>query len=189
MMRVSKNFWYHEFAPHGAGSSWLPQNKIMQLMVQKLAENLQIIRSLFPMSRFIVSSGVRTLVDYGRLKDLGYNPSQTSDHYFSQAIPLDAFGEKYKKFGSFYVFSVGAADIVPRGVSVMEVFRKAVSLNSRKEVSFGQIIYERGGINDVERIHFGNEPSLFYQPCVCEFFKRTKYMTSVDGGETYKVFK
>ncbi len=189
MMKITTNFWYHEFAPYGAGSSWVPQNKIMQLMIKNLAKNLQIVRSLFPDAIFVVSSGVRSLVDYARLVDLGYYPSKTSDHYFGQAIPLDPSTEKYKKFGAFYCFSVGAADILPRGVSVLKVFRTAVDLDLREKVFFGQIIYERGGVEDVERIHFGNDPDCFYQPSVCEFFKRTKYLTSVDGGKTYQVFK
>ena len=138
---------------------------------------------------FIVSSGVRTLVDYGRLIALGYHPSQTSDHYFGQAIPLDPVTEKFKKFGSFYSFSVGAGDVIPEGVSALQVFQTAVELDRQEKVFFGQIIYERGGVSDVERIHFGNDPDLFYQPSVCKIFKRTKYLTSVDGGKTYKVFE
>ncbi len=187
MMKVTSNFWFHEFAPHGAGRSWLPQNKIMQLMIKQLAENLQIIRSYFSKSRFQVSSGVRTLVDYARLKDSGYNPSKTSDHYCGQAIPLEANSKKFERFGAFYNFAVGAADIVPVGVSAADVFDLAVDFNLRNEVNFGQIIYEKNPANNSEWIHFSNNPTSFFQLKVCEIFQRRKYLKSVDGGKTYSV--
>lgn len=187
MMKITNNFWWHEFAPHGAGRDWLPQHKLMQLMLKILAENLQILRSYYSQSIFNVSSGVRSLVDYQRLKAAGYNPSTTSDHYCGQAIPLESGTSKFKKYGSFYTFSVGAADIVPSGISSMDLFSLAVDFDLKGKVNFGQIIYENNPASGSEWIHFGNDPGLFFQPEVVEFFQRKKYLTSIDGGKTYLV--
>jgi len=187
MMKVTDSFWFHEFAPHGADQSWLPQNKIMQLMIKHLAENLQILRSHFENSLFKISSGVRTLIDYQRLKISGYNPSVTSDHYFGQAIPLEPKTDKYNKFGAFYNFGVGAADIIPVGVSAAWLFKTAVQFDLEKKVNFGQIIYENNPANGSEWVHFGNDPNLFFQSDVCDFICKRKYLTSNDNGKTYSV--
>lgn len=185
--QITKNFSFYEFGPHGAGASWMPEFSIRSKMVELLAVQLQIVRDTIG-SPMVITRGVTTLEDQQRLKNNGYFPSPTSDHFFGASVPIDQLNKKYATVGPTYNFAVGAADCVPKNVVIRDFFASAVNLNESKKCQFGQIIYEYNPVTKAEWIHFGNDPSAFFSPIVISMIGRAKYMQSLDGGKTYQAF-
>ena len=103
-MQVSPNFNLQEITKGKEVS--LYANYLAVLLIQDI---LQPVRTKYgrPMR---IRSGVRTLSDLFRLREQGYYPSETSDHFFGEAIPLESKRKK-KLYGDYYVTSVGAVDI------------------------------------------------------------------------------
>ena len=183
---ITNNFSYHEFRPHGADRQWTPNSQYQKLLVDMLAKQLQVVRSKMDLGSWMrVTSGVRTLLDYKRLKSLGYHPSETSDHNFGFAVPLSKTNRKYKKFGYTYNFSVGAADIVPVNMDAKDLFELAVELSEKGLCSFSQIIYEENPRTGSKWVHFGNSHKLFRHN-ITMLINRTKYLQTMDGGYTYQ---
>ena len=187
--KVTNNFWFSEFRPHGADMSWMPEFDLRKDMIINLANNLQIIRNIMtdPAQSMNITRGVSTLDDIDRLKALGDNPSLTSDHFCGLAVPIDKLNKKYFKVGSTYNFAVGAADCVPVGMPVIDFFMRAVYMTKRNECRFGQVIHEYNPTTGAEWIHFGNDPSLYYTLHTMAFNIRDQFMESLDGGKTYKI--
>jgi len=191
---ITDNFSYYEFRPKGKPKTWKPGSEYRKLLLKNLATNLQVVRSKMPKgSWMVVTSGVRMGSDYSRLKKAGYNPSKTSDHYAGAAIPLHPSHYKYKKFGETYNFAVGAADIVPRNMSVWDLFAMAVRLNKEGLCDFGQIIYEKTPNKNPRKVkewvHFGGSLDGLFTDKVIRLISRTKYMKTTNGGKNYSVVR
>jgi len=185
---MTKNFSFYEFRPKNTKRTWQPSSEYRKMLLKELVTNLQVVRSKMPKGAYMkVTSGVRTKADYDRLIKQGYHPSKTSDHNFGSAIPLSPSSAKAKKYGLVYIFSVGAADIVPVGMSVWDLFKLAVQLTKAGRCRFGQVIYEKSG--EKEWVHFGVDPVAIFSPEVVKFMSRTKFMKSLDGGKSYSVVK
>jgi len=185
--QITKNFSFYEFGPHGAGVSWMPEFVLRSKMVELLASQLQVVRDEIGVP-MVITRGVTTLEDQQRLINKGYFPSPTSDHFFGASVPLDPSNKKYPLVGPSYNFAVGAADCVPKNITIRNFFASAVKLNESKKCQFGQIIYEYNPATHAEWVHFGNNPSAFFSPMVTSIVGRSKYMQSLDGGKTYQVF-
>jgi len=181
MTRATKDFSYHEFAPKGAGKTWMPDSEYQKILVDVLAENLQVLRNAFGFP-LRITSGVRTLDDYNRLKAAGYNPSETSDHNYGVAVPTS--GEKAKKFGPTYNFTAGAVDIVPIGSSVEHLFDVAVSITRAGKAHFGQVILEMSG--KTQWVHLSNSYEYLFGKTTARFLGKAQFLTSDDGGKTYR---
>jgi hypothetical protein len=150
---------------------------------------MQIVRDAMPANSSIsISSGVRNKEDYDRLVLNGYNPSETSDHNYGNAVLLKYGSDKYLKYGPTYNFSVGAADCVPNGITAKELFNLTMDLVINNKCKFGQVIYEYNPTTKAEWVHFGNDPGLYYSVHLAMFIMREKFMESIDGGKTYKIF-
>lgn len=191
---ITRNFSYYEFRPKGRPKTWKPSNEWRKLLIKNLAKNLQVVRSAMKKGCWmILTSAVRSDADYTRLIKLGYKPSKTSDHNTGLAIRLAAGSRKFKKYGETYNFSVGAGDVVSKGMSVYDLFKLAVKLNKAGKCDFGQIIYEYRPATKKRRkaewVHFGGSINSLFSPMVVKFLARTKYMKSLDGGKTYSVVK
>jgi len=185
---ITKNFSYYEFRPHGTPKSWLPTSEYQKLLVDTLAENLQTVRSEMPSDSWMkITSGVRTLSDYQRLKNAGYKPSKTSDHNFGVSIPLDKHTSKYKKFGDTYNFSVGAVDVQPSGMSTKDLFNLSVKLVQGNQCDFGQVIYEYDPNTGAEWVHYGNSLAELFTYVIVDMINRTQFMKTLDGGRTYQI--
>ncbi len=186
--KVSENFFYSEFRPAGAPLAWMPVSEYQDELLKSLAANLQVVRdSMQQGSSITISCGVRVFKDYDRLKNAGYNPSYTSDHFCGLAVPVNQNSDKYKKFGPTYNFSVGAADCVPKGMTVTELFNLAVQLTKMGQTRFGQVIYEKDPEKNTEWIHFGGDPTPFFSQKILMLINRPKFLQSTDGGKSYKV--
>jgi hypothetical protein len=184
--KVTQNFSYNEFRPNGSPDTWMPNSDYQKLLIVNLAQNLQVVRSSMPNGCSIaISCGARLQSDFKRLSDLGYHPSETSDHYCANVIPIDPSSSKYKKFGPYYFLSVGAADTVPNGMSIDSYFKLAISLTMQGKCRFGQVIHEIDPVQKKEWVHFSNDYSIFFSPTVVNFLGKTKFMTTTDGGKTY----
>ena len=188
MGKLSKNFDYMEFRPRGAAKNWMPTSEYQKMLLIDLVKNIQLVRCKMPKSSYIiVTSGVRSMLDYERLVDAGYNPSPTSDHFFGTSVTLRRGSRKIKTFGNVYNFSVGAADCVPIGMPVNELFNLAVNMDRDGECEFGQIIYERNGDGSKEWIHFGGCADHFFSPLTMRLINKEKYLMSINNGKTYTV--
>lgn len=185
---ITPNFSYYEFRPKGQPTSWAPNSEYQKILIDKLALNLQIVKSEMPKNSYMkITSGVRLLSDYNRLIDSGYKPSKTSDHNFGVSIPLEKGDKKILKFGETYNFAVGASDIVPVGMKVWDLFKLSFRLIKEQMCDFGQVIYEKNPKNGSEWIHYGNNPSDFFSKEIIKLIDRKKFLQSTDGGNSYSI--
>ena len=185
--KITKNFSFYEFAPNGAETNWLPDNQYQKMLLMILANNLQIVRSQMPTYSFItISSAVRLKSDFDRLKAEGYNVSETSDHNYGNSVLLTPGTNKYKKFGPTYIFSVGAADCVPTGITPKELFNIAMQLIKSNKCKFGQVIHELDPVTKKEWVHFGGYENYFFSEQMVKFLGKKMFLQSIDGGKTYK---
>jgi len=189
MSNITKNFAYAEFRTYGAPSTWLPLNDYQKFLIDNLAKNLQIIRDhLLANCSMTITSAVRNEADFSRLSILGYHPAEASDHYCGNAIMINPSSKNFKKYGRYYYLSSGAADIVPSGISVEELFQLAVKLTRSDVCKFGQIILEEDRSRNTKWVHFANDYNLIFSKDVINFLGREKFLTTNDGGKTYKIY-
>jgi hypothetical protein len=185
-MKITKNFSYWEFGPKGCSKRWIPDNEYQDRLIKNLAQSLQILRDCIKVP-IDISSGMRTMEDYYRLQGEGYNPSETSDHFFGTAIATNPAGRAYKKFGNTYNFSVGAVDATARGIKVHDFFIKAMKCHNEKNAKFGQVIYEKNPARNVEWVHIGGNHSDYLSPAIVSWLGKKPFLKSLDNGKTYQV--
>ena len=152
-------------------------------MIKALARQLQILRCLInsvPEFRkdpnkeisITITSGVRTLDDYNRLKAKGYNPSATSDHFYGS------------KPGT-----LGAVDCVFSNLKVdlFDLFKYIVGRDAAGKVYFGQILYESNPKTGSTWIHLSNDSMwIFRDEYFREAYRRSmRYGYSKDNGKTF----
>ena len=185
-MKITKNFSYWEFGPKGCNKSWVPGNDYQKMLINNLANGLQVLRDTAPAKISIsITSGVRTIEDYYRLQGSGYNPSSTSDHFCGNAVPIQPTDSKYKKFGPNYIFSTGAADTIPTGMKVYDYFIHAMKSFVRENVKFGQIIYEKNPKTKAEWVHISGPYSNYFSQGIVTWLDKKPFLKSLDGGKTY----
>jgi hypothetical protein len=183
---ITEHFSYKEFKPSGAADNWIPTNQYQKMLITNLAKNLQIIRSNLPsISSMQITAGVRTEADYNRLKLGGYHPSETSDHYCGEVVGVDLLSPNFNKFGPKYIFSVGAADVVPTGIDIELFFKLAVQTTISKISNFGQVIFEQDPIKKVKWVHFSNNCQVAFSPYIETFLGRERFLITTDGGKSY----
>ena len=185
---ITRNFSYYEFRPYNAPKSWTPTSEYQKLLIDGLANNLQVVRSEMPPRCWMrITNSVRTLPDYTRLKNKGYNPSKTSDHNCGVSIPLAKHTRKYKIFGDTYNFAVGAADGQSVGMSIKDLFNLSVKLTQGGKCDFGQVIYEYDPNKGNEWVHYGGSLKGLFKDPIIDMINRTQFMKSVDGGRNYEI--
>lgn len=123
-----------------------------------------------------ISSGIRTLEDYDRLKAKGYNPSKTSDHFCGN------------KPGT-----LGAADcsFSNLNIKLFDVFKFIARITNNGDVHFGQVLYESNPKTGSEWIHLSNDAQyLFKVPYLADSVTRKlKYGYSKDNGVTFTKYE
>jgi len=191
-MKITKNFSFWEFGPKGCDHRWIPEGEYLQILVLDLAHNLQKLRDKANKIRkgnvsIHISSGIRTIADHHRLQGAGYHPSQTSDHFYGAAVPLTPGTAKCNKFGANYVFSSGAGDCIPSGISVESFFQLAMKMYRRSEVHFGQIIYEHDPIRKSKWVHLSNSYTNYFSDQIVQWLGKKPFLQSLDGGKSYQV--
>jgi len=185
-MKITKNFFFYEFGPSGCKKDWAPNNEFQKRLIIDLATNLQILRDIAKVP-INISCGIRTIEDHYRLQGSGYHPSETSDHFFGVAVPIKPTSPKYSKFGGTYNFSVGAVDCVPVGISVQKFFKISMKSYIDSKTKFGQIIYEKDPIRNVEWVHLSNFYENYFSYAIVQWLGKHKFMQSIDGGKTYTI--
>lgn len=174
--QLTPNFKLSEFCPS------LEVNDYQAQLLQYLAFQLQSVRDYLQQYSVNgkavtigISSGVRTMADYERLKKKGYHPSKTSDHFCG--LQLD--GKP----------TLGAADIYVRNckLNYHDIAAKIIEWDKQGICSFGQIIYEKNPATGAEWIHLGNDPDKIFTERIN--ITRKPYLMSLDNGKTYKEFK
>lgn len=153
-MQITEHFAKEEFTdmPYEA----LPKRS--KLMILGLAYTLEIIKKAVGNKPIRINSAVRKVDDFMRLKEEGYNPSPTSDHYFGFEIPLEKGSAAYKKYSSYYNLSVGAVDIVCPSLDTIEFFNKILKLSYSGQIKTGQILLEK---NKSFWVHIAGNPNDF----------------------------
>ena len=180
-MKLTENFALEEFSKEKLTEYQIGLLRMLATQLQKLRDNLQEER-MDPQKPVTIgiSSGVRTMADYERLKQKGYHPSKTSDHFCG--LQLD--GKP----------CLGAADIYIKNcrLSYHDIVKRFILLDKVGVVDVGQIIWEQNPKTGAEWIHIGNDwTRIFQAPEVVEVINKTrkKYLMSLDNGVTYKEFK
>ena len=81
-MKLTENFALEEFSKEKLTEYQIGLLQMLATQLQKLRDGLQEER-IDPKKPVTIgiSSGVRTMADYERLKKKGYHPSRTSDHF------------------------------------------------------------------------------------------------------------
>jgi hypothetical protein len=153
-------------------------SEIQQLMVNSLIDHILNPIEEYAGCKMTVTNGLRTLQDYDRLKEQGYNPSRRSDHFFG-LLPLTsgAADTVYEKGDKFTV------------ELFYDLYRRYSKAKDRiilpnADVQVGQMILE---VNDTHWIHLSNPRRLFYSkdcPLPGQMFLR-----SDDNGKTYKTLE
>ena len=186
-MELSKNFYLREFTK-------LPDSSItpiQRFLVKSLCEDvLQPIRD-FLGCKCKVTSGIRTDKDRARLKAAGYGVSETSDHDYGDTVSLTR-RSKITRFGAYYSYSVGAADLMPVCGAESAFWKLRQYFNPvtgeinlpAQVVKVGQLILEKGNIY---WLHISNPASLVYSEAfVQKFLKKSPFLISLDNGRTYQ---
>ena len=188
--RITPHFLLSEFVPRGN----VTLTGIQYFMLHNLCNNLEVIRDFLSkeFGRTIsikINNGVRMPSDNNRLRNAGFNPSETSDHLFGNMIKLRRPGN-IKKFGLYYTYSVGAADIDP-ACGALEAWEAIKPYFTRKtgivtlpgqHIKIGQMILEK---RNSHWIHISNPPELIYSPeMVAAFLKRVHFLQSNNNGRS-----
>jgi len=192
-MKLSNNFSASEFLN---GITWEELSLSNKYLLQVLCDNV-----LQPVKDFLtkeykknipmkVNSGMRLESDIERLRKQGYNPSVRSDHFFANAIKITNDADK-KRFGDYFTYGAGAADIIPIGVDVRDVFERIrVGVKTGKlNITYGQIIYETGA-GGSGWLHMSNNKKFVMSTGLADavgFSVNGQFMQSLDGGKTYQV--
>jgi len=190
-MRLSENFWFSEFCDRDHHILSTIQMHMLSSLVHNLLEPIRafLCESFGEDIPITVRSGVRFPSDTNRLRQAGYNPSETSDHLFGNVIKLRS-QTNIRKYGKFHSFSVGAADIVPM-CGAREAWQRMrphflkegyIALPS-DTYAVGQIILERG---NSYWLHISNPTTVVYSDHVSQtFLERPHFLLSEDNGRTY----
>lgn len=186
-MKLSDHFSLGEFTREAENRFSPTQIFLLQSICQNILE---------PMRAFLscpikVVSGVRTRGDYDRLIKQGYHPSETSDHFFGETVPLSR-ATKIQRFGPTYSYSVGAADIMPACSAeeafsrMRQYFRPATGIVElpNMNVKIGQLILER---SKTYWLHVSNPATLVYSEIFADrYLKKAPFLMSLDNGKSYQ---
>lgn len=192
-MKISQNFNLYEFM-----NKKREITPIQVFMLQNLC-----IKILEPIRTFLncpikITSGIRFPGDINRLRKEGYNPSETSDHLYGNVVKLKSLNKK-AKYGDYYSFSVGAADIIPAigALSAWNILKKYFNIYSNEvnlpinnnrtiNIRIGQIILEK---RNSYWLHVANPSNLIYSlKFIQNFIKRKPFLISEDNGKNYTVY-
>lgn len=190
-MKLSNDFWLQEFTTKGWGELNFADRFMLRSLCQDILQPLRVYLGLeFGKEVALnVTSGMRTLDDFYRIKSQGYCPSPKSDHFFSRCVPVVDEGVR-ERFGEYFSFAVGAADVVPGGVKTEEAFECIIDglRSQRFKIKFGQIIHEFGRYSGW--IHLSNPKGLVYSTNAIEslgFEGDGVVKASPDSGKSYYV--
>lgn len=190
-MKITTNFQLKEFTDRSAELL----TPIQLFMLRNLCSTLECIRTFLSAHyktdiSIKVTGGIRLPSDINRLRKAGYNPSETSDHLFGNIVKLRS-KPKIKLFGKYYVYSVGAADVIP-ACSAEDAFNLMLPYFNRQTgevnlpegtIKVGQMILEKK-INTW--LHISNPPELIYSDqMIASFFNRKHFLKSLDNGGSY----
>jgi hypothetical protein len=179
-MKLSENFSLEEITDVQWSSLTVSQREMVNNIVLMI---LQPIRNTIKTS-ITITSGMRDTIDFFRLKENGYNPSETSDHFYGRQVPLYSI-DKLSKFGPTYSFAVGACDIQAKGMTVNSLFEIITHMNKVGQIKCGQIIREMG--SGKEWVHISNPMSLIYSDwLINKYLVKQTYLVSNDAGKTYQ---
>jgi len=191
-MKVSDHFEYEEFCKRDQEIL----TPVQMYMLINLCQNiLEPIRShLCVVCKRDVSikvvSGIRFPSDNNRIRAQGFNPSETSDHLFGNIVKLHN-AVKIRKYGKYYQFSVGAADIIPdcgadRAWDILLPFfnRNTSTIDLPGcSIPIGQVILEK---RKTFWLHISNPKRLIFTEQVVEtYLKSEPFLKSLDNGCTY----
>lgn len=181
-MQLTKNFAVEEFT-NGRLINDIPVVQ-MNMLKDLVTAILQPIRDALNVP-CTVTSGIRVASDYQRLLAQGLHPSETSDHYYGQAVLLQSVG-KVNTFGPLYNYSVGAVDFIPK-MDLKTAFDQISTMVRNAQINVGQLIYESGG--GKYWIHVSNPQWHYFAPPFINTYypNRPKILISSDAGKTYQV--
>ena len=185
-MKVSTNYSRDEFLEEGR-----IMTPIQEFMLTNLCNNILEPLRFFLSCKIKIIDGIRFPKDINTLRQEGYHPSETSDHLFGSVIRVRTMKKK-AKYGDYYSYSVGAADIAPaigakKSWDMMKCFfnlKKNTIELPNQTIKVGQCILEK---RTPYIIHISNPPDLIYNNFfTSKFLKKQTFLTCSDNGETYE---
>ena len=180
MGNITNSFSYSDFRPSEESVLWMPRNDYQTLLIRTLADNLEGTISRLPSgSRFKIIKA-KEVSDGSKVSDIS-----ECDHLFGD--PAESSEELRKKVGDIYYFSVGAVDIVPVNIDILNLYKFMVDLTIRCRVKFGKIILEYGGNNP--HIHVSNDMYEIYGPFISTFMYSKKFIYTTDNGVSYQEYQ
>lgn len=159
---------------------------LQRFLLEKLRDNLNLVRFALG-ATMTISDCFRDMKKYQDMIARGYNPSAKSDHFWAEPVPMTSPADR-ARWGNFYIFSVGAVDIVP-SMDVYQAFQKIVKMVRAGQVSFGQVIYECSAAGK-KWVHLSNPRTLLFRPETLETLGVAKnpFLVSYDGGKNYRPY-
>jgi len=154
-------------------------------MLQLLSDNLQFIRDEIN-TPMIITNCYRSREKYMEMLNKGYYPSETSDHFFGQRMPVGK-PDKVTRYGKWFDLSSGATDF--KCADIEKNFRKMVQMSLSGEIKIGQLILESNG--STKWIHISNDPEMVYGIALASKLPviRQPYLCSLDGGANYITYE
>lgn len=186
--KLTDNFWLNEFFRNKEIPYFVPARVLY--LIREQAKMLQYFRGVVGNVPITISSGVRTDSDFMRLRSMGYNPSKTSDHNFGYPVKLTKGSTKYKKYGEYFVDSVGATDITTDIKPVTECFKEIVEdiMSKKSPYQPKQVIFEVSDKGN-QWIHISNDPSIIFGEKYESFTgKKKQFLYSLNNGKSYKTY-
>lgn len=190
---LSEHFFFDEFVKESNPTLTSIQWYMLQSLCQNILEPLRAFAGQVSRikNRFDITSGIRFPSDRARLISQSYHPSETTDHDFGQAVKLTR-EKNIAKYGLYYYYSVGAADVVP-ACGAEFLFEKCkpffkpgehtIDLPEGK-IRVNQFILEKG--KKSYWLHVSNHPSILYQEPVVNFLGKDCFLQSLDNGSSYQ---
>ena len=189
---LSEHFSFDEFVKESNPKLTSIQWYMLQNLCQNILEPLRAFAGQVSRIKncFTITSGMRFPSDRERLIKQGYHPSETTDHDYGQAVKLTR-EKNIAKYGEYYFYSMGAADIVP-ACGALFLFEKckqyfkhgehAIDLPTGK-IFINQFILEKG--KDYW-LHISNPVSLLYKEPMIKFLDKDCFLQSLDNGSSYQ---
>lgn len=152
-----------------------------RFMLYLLIATLQFIRDEIGVP-MIITDCYRGRERYMDMLSKGYYPSETSDHFFGQKMPVGN-PAKVELYGKWFDLSAGAVDF--KCIDIEKNFHKMVQMAMSGDIKIGQLILETNG--NSKWIHISNDPEAIYGKVLASKLPivRRPYLCSLDGGRTY----
>lgn len=177
---MTKHFKFEEFTSRGFPTR---PSKKEQYLLERLAYRLECAMEVLGCA-ITITDCYRSYEKYQAMVYDGLFPSETSDHFWGQRVPVATLS-KIEKYGTSYDMSVGAV-YFRVSMDINEAYTRLLSAVKNSKFDVGQLIIEKS--KTAQWIHMSNPAGVLYNTVAAMTLipKRTMFLASNDGGKTYE---